>query len=195
MDATNHQGRKQGGDQESTDKEVEDLETEPRGMETNKSGECLNANPRKLGVDFVCRRGLLTKVMLSPYEDKEGWFIAVVYYNGTYYLNEILTEERKKQEAEDENNKVKCMGWKFEQYLTADTKDGRPKTDVPYNNCEKFYTVVKTEINMHSLVYSGEIDALNIDDVYGNYYMEFKTTKEIAHDGHIKTFKRLGNYC
>lgn len=190
-DATKHQGRQQGDDQESTDQELEDLETGLRGMKINKSGESLRANPRKLGVDFVCRRGLLTKVMLSPYEDKEGWFIAVVNYNGTYYINEILTEERKRREAEVKNDEMSCWGWKFEQYLTADTKDGQPNTDVPYNNCEKLYTVVKTELNKHSLVYSGEIDALNIDEANGDYYMEFKTNKELSHPGIIKTFKRF----
>jgi hypothetical protein len=40
------QGRQQGDDQESTDKELEDLETEIRGMKINKSGESLSANPR-----------------------------------------------------------------------------------------------------------------------------------------------------
>ncbi|XP_060570759.1 decapping and exoribonuclease protein-like [Ruditapes philippinarum] len=191
MEATTQQGRKHVDDKGISGKELGDLETELSGLMINKhettTDICERAKPRKLGVDFVCRRGLLTKVMLSPYGDKEGWFIAVVYYNGTYYLNEIFPKERFKFE----NDEMSCWGWKFEQYLTADTKDGQPNTDVPYTNCEKLYTVVKTELNKHSLVYSGEIDALNVDDVNGDYYMEFKTNKEFSHPGNIKTFKRF----
>ncbi|XP_053390827.1 decapping and exoribonuclease protein-like [Mercenaria mercenaria] len=146
---------------------------------------------RNLDTDFVCRRGLLAKIMRTPYEKKEDWLIAVTLYNGTYYMDDIETEQRKKDEAKWNGREMCCWGWKFEQYLTADSKDGVPDPDAQYNNCEAFYTVVEAQLNNHSLVFSGEVDALNVEEEKGSYYVEFKTNSEITRPRHENKFKRF----
>ncbi|XP_060587570.1 decapping and exoribonuclease protein-like isoform X2 [Ruditapes philippinarum] len=147
----------------------------------------------RLDADFVTQRGLLTKLMLTPYveNENEGWYIAVTLFNGTYYLNEVESDEKKERERKTVDDIESCRGWKFEQYLTADTSNGKPNTDIPYNNCEGFYKVVKSKLKNHSLVFSGEIDAVKVDEVKGNSYVEFKTTKEIRMgQRYLRNFQR-----
>ncbi|XP_060587575.1 decapping and exoribonuclease protein-like isoform X3 [Ruditapes philippinarum] len=145
----------------------------------------------RLDADFVTQRGLITKLLLTPYEEDEGWYIAVTLFNGTYYLNEVESDEKKERERKTVDDIESCRGWKFEQYLTADAADGQPNTEIPYNNCEGFYKVVKSKLKSHSLVFSGEIDAVKVDRVRGNSYVEFKTTKDYRMEQrHLRNFQR-----
>ncbi|XP_045212578.2 decapping and exoribonuclease protein-like [Mercenaria mercenaria] len=209
-------------DQSQIDRELADVQTGLSDMKISKEGDSeasapsdmsADGEPRTLNTNFVCRRGLLAKVMCTPYEEREDWIIAVVLHNGTYYLNEIeteqkkqdkakmaeqkkqnearMTEQKKQDEARITDDEMCCWGSKFEQYLKSDSKDGVPDPDAQYNNCEAFYTVVRTQLNNHSLVFSGEVDALNTDKEKGSYYVQFKTNREFVHQGHVKTFKRF----
>ena len=75
-----------------------------------------------LSTDFVCWRGLLTKLMCIPYENRDDLMLAVIKYRGTYFMCEFDTEQRIRQK-EDETPRQKEMcawGFKFEQYFTAD---------------------------------------------------------------------------
>ncbi|XP_045212577.2 decapping and exoribonuclease protein-like isoform X2 [Mercenaria mercenaria] len=148
---------------------------------------------RQLNTDFVCWRGLYTKFLCTPYENREGWLVAVTLYNGTYYLCEFETEQKKQQNASrtKRDDEMCCWGWKFEQYLTADSPTGVPDTESPYNNCEAFCTVVRSRLNSHSLVYSGEVDAVYTDDVYGKHYIELKTSRDFSHPRQYVNFKRF----
>ncbi|KAH3861118.1 decapping and exoribonuclease protein-like [Dreissena polymorpha] len=147
---------------------------------------------RDLHTDFICWRGLLTKILCTPYENRDDWKIAVTRYNGTYYLCEYNTEAKIAQTAKltERDKEICCWGWKFEQYLTADTKDAKPNTDTPFNNCEEFGTVVRSRLNSHSLVFAGEVDAI---DTTGKkpHYVEFKTTRDFTHQKQLISFKRF----
>lgn len=148
---------------------------------------------RQLNTDFVCWRGLLTKFLCTPYENREGWLVAVTLYNGTYYLCEFDTEQKKQQnEARTQrDDEMCCWGWKFEQYLTADSPNGVPDTNSPYNNCEAYCTVVRSRLNSHSLVFSGEVDAEHNDTKYGKHYVELKSTRDFSHPRQFISFKRF----
>lgn len=63
----------------------------------------------------------MTKFLNTPYENREGWLVAITLFNGTYYLCEFETEEKKQQNASrtQRDDEMCCWGWKFEQYLTA----------------------------------------------------------------------------
>jgi RAT1-interacting protein len=71
--------------------------------------------------NFVCFRGLLTTLMVTPYEDREGWKISVVKYKDTIYLWQEDTEEKKKRlQNETQKDKEMCYyGRKFEQYMST----------------------------------------------------------------------------
>ena len=71
--------------------------------------------------EFVCRRGLLTKLLCTPYESRDEWKIAVTKYNDTFYMCEFETDEQKrhKQNETSQQKKKSYWGYKFEQYVTA----------------------------------------------------------------------------
>ena len=60
-------------------------------------------------------------LLCTPYENNDGWKIAITLHNGTYYLCEFKTEAKKRREREqtDREREMCCWGWKFEQYITS----------------------------------------------------------------------------
>lgn len=76
---------------------------------------------RDLHTDFICWRGLLTKLLCTPYENRDDWLVAITKFNNTIYMCEFETEQRKKNEAEmtGRQDEMCCWGWKFEQYIRA----------------------------------------------------------------------------
>ena len=77
--------------------------------------------PENLLTNFIAWRGMLTKMLCSPYNHQEPWRLAATLYNGTIYLQEIETEEKRRQEAAmPPQQKAACYwGLKFEDYVTC----------------------------------------------------------------------------
>ena len=77
--------------------------------------------PDNLLTNFVAWRGLLTKMLCSLYNHQEPWKVAATLYRGTIYLQEIETEEKKRQEASmPPQQRATCYwGLKFEDYVTS----------------------------------------------------------------------------
>lgn len=74
-----------------------------------------------MGVDFICRRGILKTLLCTPHKISDKWIICASKYRGTIYLCEFYTDERE-QEYVNETAKVKQIsswGFKFEQYMVA----------------------------------------------------------------------------
>ncbi|KAF8986655.1 Dom-3 Z [Haplosporangium bisporale] len=46
--------------------------------------------------DFVCYRGILTKIMCTPYTRNEPWELGATLYKGSIYIEEHVTEEKRK---------------------------------------------------------------------------------------------------
>ena len=71
--------------------------------------------------DFICWRGLLTKLLCTPYENQEGWKIAVCRFRGTLYMCEFDTDEKLQENRLDDKCQQKMCYWgfKFETYITA----------------------------------------------------------------------------
>ena len=152
-----------------------------------------------LNTDFICWRGLMTKLACTPYENRDGWKIAVIRYKNTWYMCEYDTEERIQQKAQmDEKQKqMTYMGWKFEQYVTADSPKGEPDVTKPVNNKEGYCSVVRSRLAEHSLVFGGEVDCTDVTDsqtdhaTLSKHYVELKTTYEFKHAGQERNFKRF----
>lgn len=72
---------------------------------------------------FVFYRGLMTKILCTPYEDKEGWTIAAQYKHGTIYLRNIETPDslRRKDEynANPRLRRISAWGFHFEDFLLS----------------------------------------------------------------------------
>lgn len=64
---------------------------------------------------------MLSKMLCSLYNHQEPWKAAATLHNGTIYLQEIETEEKRRQEATmPPQQKATCYwGLKFEDYVTS----------------------------------------------------------------------------
>lgn len=170
-----------------------------------------------LNTDFVCYRGLLTQLMCTPYENREGWKVLAVRYRGTVYLHKDETEEARGQRLSttDRQKTMGSWGYKFEQYMLADTPTGEPDPEPPVIESEEFCCVFRTRIGLgagHSIVYGGEMDGVEISerllkaseatndaiDLNGETFVELKTSRQIEHQGHQRTllkFKMIKWWC
>ncbi|KAF9907355.1 Dom-3 Z [Linnemannia zychae] len=66
--------------------------------------------------NFICYRGLLTKIMCTPYARNEPWEMGATLYNGSIYIEEHVSDE-KRINALGSNDRHKLMsywGYRFE---------------------------------------------------------------------------------
>lgn len=143
--------------------------------------------------DFICWRGLLTKIAASPYEDgkfDDGLVVVVQKVNNKFYMCEFPTESAKATK-EHQTDKQKLMGYwgmKFESYLTC--KPGsQPNPSEPMNFNHEFSSVVSTKLGKYSLLFAGEVDCC----LPGRpqHYIELKTTRKCEHKGQEVSFRRF----
>lgn len=75
-------------------------------------------------MDFVCWRGLLTKILCTPYENREDWKIAAARYKGCIYLCEYDTQQKIENKRHEGvlQKEMSYWGFKFEQYVTTSKK-------------------------------------------------------------------------
>jgi RAT1-interacting protein len=122
----------------------------------------LSKEEKLLKPDFICWRGLLTTLLVTPYDNQKEWLFSVIKYRGTLYLCELETEKNKFERVNmDEKSKsFTYWGHKFESYITADLPDEVPNgaDDIPDPECN-FGTVIASKLNEHNLFYAAEIDA------------------------------------
>ncbi|XP_071964149.1 decapping and exoribonuclease protein-like [Antedon mediterranea] len=139
-----------------------------------------NSKIKSLDKDFVGCRGHFTKIMCTPYLNKEEWIMAVTLYRGTYYINQVATEEKKDylKKMSGEEKEIAYWGYKFEQYMTSVDGKEPPNTNEALNNNEAYFSVVQSDINDHSLMYSGEVDCCtDVQLQPPSNYVELKTYK------------------
>jgi RAT1-interacting protein len=74
--------------------------------------------------NFVCWRGLLTRIASMPFEKGvgEGNKIACCLFNGVVFMCEFDTELKitKLENESDSSKQMSYWGFKFEQYVTTD---------------------------------------------------------------------------
>ncbi|XP_060071695.1 decapping and exoribonuclease protein-like [Ylistrum balloti] len=147
-----------------------------------------------INTDFVCWRGLLTKLLCTPSQTSEGWRIAITRFQNTFFMCEFDTEKNAemKKNRSGMQDEMCYWGWKFEQYVTARSPNGTPDTHSLVNTNEGFCSVVRSRLNSHSLVYGGEVDAAISEAHPGEQYqyVEFKTSIEIETQKQDFSFKR-----
>ncbi|XP_077980374.1 decapping and exoribonuclease protein-like [Glandiceps talaboti] len=147
-----------------------------------------------LHTDFITWRGHLTKLLCTPYENRDGWMMAVSLFNGTYYMSEVETEEAREQRLNmpDRQKEMTYWGHKFEQYVTSVDGQQEPDTEGAVNNCDGYCSVVRTRLNTHSLVFSGEVDCCQSPKHKSqSHYIELKTSREMDSERQYRNFKRF----
>ncbi|KAF9466626.1 RAI1 like PD-XK nuclease-domain-containing protein [Collybia nuda] len=133
----------------------------------------------------------MTKILTSPYEQREGWELNVMRANETMYFEEHLSEARlKEKEAMEPRHRLQSYyGYAFESYCTSETpiRDKAPPNssdpsgwggDVDTN--VQWCSVVRTKLGNTRLLIGGEVDC-----VRGKYtgqtdtFVELKTSLTI----------------
>jgi RAT1-interacting protein len=136
-------------------------------------------SPVRLNADFVCSRGVLAKIMTTPYDKFSHWCIGATKFRGTIYLYELLTDARIRDDdnRDDYGNACTYGGHRFEDYITEHVHEPE------YGKGKKrdFECVVAANIGGHKLVYNGEMDCLeqkwNAEKPSLNHFVEIKTTR------------------
>jgi RAT1-interacting protein len=143
-----------------------------------------------LNTDFVTYRGCLTRIMTSPYENREDWLICATKFKGTIYMCLFMSDKKKEAEADrsDSLNLLCHGGYRFEEYITTPLDPKLPpKTDFTRNN--EYNCVVRSRLGSHSLVYGAEMDCLAVkptsdDAPHPHEFVEIKTTRTINNRKH-----------
>ena len=110
-------------------------------------------------------RGLLTVLLCTPYERRDGWIIDVVRWRGTLYLLQVETNKRKEEKRKESRRQKQMSSWgyKFEQLMTSAVPGEAPNTEIPVNENEEFCCLFRTRIGKVSVVYGAEMDAYQSD--------------------------------
>ncbi|KIY64841.1 RAI1-domain-containing protein [Cylindrobasidium torrendii FP15055 ss-10] len=121
-------------------------------------------------VGVVSWRGVMTKILTSPYEERDGWELNVMLEHGTLYLEEHTSDEKveEKNNIEPRHRTQMYYGYAFESYGTSDTPyRGQTSTsaeppcwggDVDTN--VQWCSVVRTKLGDTRLLIGGEVDCV-----------------------------------
>ncbi|KAF7340792.1 RAI1 domain-containing protein [Mycena sanguinolenta] len=148
------------------------------------------------GVGAVAFRGVLTRILTAPYEERDGWDMNVMRVNDVLYFEEHLTEEklREKNDLPPQQRLQTYMGYAFESYCTSATPSpsNPPSVNVPQapgdppgwsgdvDTNVQWCSVVRTKLGETTFVIGGEVDC-----VRGKYtgktntFVELKTSMVI----------------
>ena len=141
-------------------------------------------DPRPVPFDFVSYRGVLSKMMILPYEMRNDLLISAQKYKGTIYLAKFSSLAQKQSEYDREERQNMCAygGLRFEQYLTKPLPAYKnEKVGRDLNRHSHFSCIMSSELGDHSLLYSGEIDAIDQANHYPNLrHQNFVEIKTIA---------------
>jgi len=170
-----------------------------RGVMGNKEKFAVEGELDSLHTDIVCFRGLLTTLLCTPYERREGWEMKVARWRGTIYLMQVETEQKRRSRAEETDRQriMSSWGYKFEQYMSSSSPHLGPDTDAPVNENEEFCCLFRTRVGGVSIVYGAEMDAYQAnqkleeeDKLDPEKFLEMKTSRELESDRQERSFRR-----
>ncbi|KAL1666853.1 RAI1 like PD-XK nuclease-domain-containing protein, partial [Schizophyllum commune] len=146
-------------------------------------------------IGIVSWRGVMTKILTAPYEDRDGWDLNVMFVDGTLYLEEHLSDAKlkEKNDMEPRHRKMSYYGYAFESYCTSETPQRateRPPhvaPDAPFpwggdvDTNVQWCSVVKTKLGDTRMVIGGEVDCVegHYSHSRTNNFVELKTSMAI----------------
>lgn len=79
-----------------------------------------------LNTDFIAWRGHFTKFLITPYQTREPWKMAVTKFKGTIYISEVETEKSRQERVNRSpiHQEMCYWGYKFEDYMTKSINGG-----------------------------------------------------------------------
>ncbi|KAI1098530.1 RAI1-domain-containing protein [Jackrogersella minutella] len=163
------------------------------------------AEGKKIDAQVVTWRGMMTKIMSSPFEDRDGFEMNATFYQENHpWKQEQKLEQKRRQKPRRGQMSPDVMtfwGYKFETLsclprpwgeVTRDFIENRDKEIV--SNKAQYCSVVRTGIGKTTLCLGGEVDAIwdSKPEQKGApiNWIELKTSIEIRDDRTMQNFER-----
>jgi hypothetical protein len=153
-----------------------------------KRGEAAVSRPR-----VVAWRGILTKLMTTPFFPRDTFQLVAWKHKGVVYLSNRETEDKRREDANMPLQLKRFMyfGYKLEEVLTREP--GQAARAVDPREC--FCRIFKTRIGSTSVLAAGEMDCR---DSQRGADIELKVSRVIESDVnqlHFDKFKLIKYYC
>ncbi|THH17911.1 hypothetical protein EW146_g3005 [Bondarzewia mesenterica] len=140
------------------------------------------AGMANVDVGVVGWRGVMTKILTAPYEERDGWELNVMLVDGTLYLEEHSSNaqlERMNQMSRHQRRQM-YHGYAFESWCTSSSPSSRPGWGGDVNTNVQWCSVVKTKLGDTRIVIGGEVDCVRGNHNGRNDTMvELKTSMNI----------------
>ncbi|KAL1938626.1 hypothetical protein VTO73DRAFT_11441 [Trametes versicolor] len=176
-----------------------------RGVERVMSKADANVGPGSGGkwlkdISVVTWRGIMTKILTAPYEERDRCELNAMYVGGTLYIEEHLSDARlhEKEDLAPRQRQMTYYGYSFESWCTS-SRPGIPERakghpvgwggDVDTN--VQWCSLIKTKLGDNRLVIGGEVDCVR-DKFNGrtDTFVELKTSIMIRNAGDEARFEK-----
>ena len=131
------------------------------------------------GIDIVTWRGVLTRVLATPFDHRTEWCMHGMLAGGRLYID----EQRLEKHPSPREAQGTYWGHKFETLCMiphdlprASVPPLAVRREAPVNTNAEFATVATTRLGRHRFILGAEVDGL---DESGREYIELKTSKAI----------------
>ncbi|EMD33871.1 hypothetical protein CERSUDRAFT_97807 [Gelatoporia subvermispora B] len=141
------------------------------------------------GIGVVSWRGVMTKILIAPYENRDAWELNVMLVDGTLYFEEHVSDAKllEMEDMRPHHRLSTYYGYSFESWSTSSRPDrmeelsGHPPGwggDV--DTSVQWCSVVKTKLGDMRMVIGGEVDCVR-DKFSGQTasFVELKTSLAI----------------
>ncbi len=94
---------------------------------------------------------------------------------------------RERRNATPRQRQMSSWGYKFEQLMLSDSRDGDTIEDSPAPpvlEAEEYCCVFRTRLGAHSLVYGAEMDGKIVGGHTEGDFVELKTSRQVEHEVH-----------
>ncbi|KAF7723121.1 Dom-3 Z [Apophysomyces ossiformis] len=169
-----------------------------------------SSDPNLTKADIVTWRGIISKIMCTPYQQGDPWEFRATRYDvkmkekpkGTIYIEEQMTKSKRAFETNKSEHQslMEYWGQKFESLATV-SKPNPDKAELEQRAMKMvdastmYCTVVKTKLGKTSLIMGAEIDCIEgtkptkPEDVLSRY-IELKTSRTIVSQRQKHNFDR-----
>ncbi|KAK3828930.1 MAG: RAI1 like PD-XK nuclease-domain-containing protein, partial [Benniella sp.] len=146
-------------------------------------------------------RGILTKIMCTPYTRNEPWQLRATLFKGTIYIEEHVSPEKRK-DAGGSNERHKLMsywGYRFETIFIEEVDLNDPeltgRIDGVVDTNLQYCTVARTKLGRNSIIMGAEVDCISEPKKPPPHnpltnYIELKTSRVISNPRERNSFER-----
>ncbi|XP_073985864.1 decapping and exoribonuclease protein-like [Rhodnius prolixus] len=148
--------------------------------------------------EFISFRCVLTKVMNTPFERRDGWVVCASVEKDKIYMYPFETEEDKERlnNASDYQKRCSSWGYKFEGYIFSDKPLEKPAGKEAEEGGE-FDCVYEAKLNEHRLLFAAEMDGIvsekeinSLEELRQAEFIEAKTCIHLDCTKHKISFGR-----